>query len=128
MADVSANETYNSVPRPGTTRIYTWDLTTATNSVSDEALPVDAGGAKWVYITIKSAGAASNYTIKPIGYATLATASGSGQVINSIAGFITTGSQAAPCVMRIAPRYIAPRLTGVTSGAGTTVVQVEVNY
>ena len=51
-----------------------------------------------------------------------------GMVINSIAGFITTGSQAAPCVMRIAPRYIAPRLTGVTSGAGTTVVQVEVNY
>ena len=128
MADVSANETYTNVPRPGTTRIYTWDLTTATNSVSDEALPVDAGGAKWVYITIKSAGAATAYTIKPIGYATLATASGAGQVVNSITGFVTTGSQTAPCVMRIAPRYIAPRLTGVTSGAGTTVVQVEINY
>jgi hypothetical protein len=128
MADVSANETYTSVPRPGETRIYTWDLATGTNVLSDVALPVDAGGANWVYITIKDAGNAASYTIKPVGYTTLATASGSGQTINSIGGFIITGTQSSPCVCRIAPRYIAPTLTAVTSTAGTTTIQVEINY
>ncbi len=126
MADVQPNETYKGVPRVASTRIYTWDLTTGVNSLSDRAVQICMEGVRQYYIYFTSAGGVTAATIKPVAYHNADTSTGVN--LNTAAGFLITGSFTVPCVGTICPVYMGVTLTSITSTADTTRMQLVLQY
>jgi len=127
MADVQPNETYGqSAPRSASTRIYTWDLTTGFNSLDDRAVQICMEGVRQYYLSLSSAGNLSACTIKVIGYHDAET--DTGITLNNATGFLITGSFTVPCLGTACPAYMAPTMTNITSTAGTTSMQLVLQY
>lgn len=128
MATISPTTTYTGVPRPGTTQRYVYSYNSGTNSISDVAASVYAGGAKSALCFVFTEGNVTAVTLKFKAHATLGAVVGVTMGPEEV-GVIVDGTLTTPAMLLGAvPLYVAPSLSAISSSAGVTSVLMEIRW